>query len=153
MCCGTAVQDVSTHEAAAAGEERGRWGGGAAGREAARLSPDGTLPSAGAGGTDGCGQGQGTVVRSVPPHEAAGARKERRATRREAARKLKLFGFKFSDKILILTTYFEKESGERKRGECGSPRDRTNRPTGSATGPRGPGANAVLLIPDQSSGK
>ena len=47
-------------------------------------------------------QGPGTTVRSVPPHEAAAARKERRAARREATRKLKLFGFKFSDKNLIL---------------------------------------------------
>ena len=40
---------------------------------------------------------------SASPHEAAVARKERRAARREAARKLKLFGFKFSDKKMILT--------------------------------------------------
>ena len=52
---------------------------------------------------DGCRQGQGTVVRSAPPHEAGAARKERRATRREAARKLKLSGFKFSDEKMILT--------------------------------------------------
>ena len=52
---------------------------------------------------DGCGQGQGTAVRSVHPHEAAAARKERRAATRAAVRKLKLFGFKFSDKNLILT--------------------------------------------------
>ena len=81
----------------------GGGGARAAGREAARLSPDGTLPSAGAGRTDGCGQGQGTVVRSVPPYEAATARKERRAARREAARKLIFFGFKFSYENLILT--------------------------------------------------
>ena len=85
------MQDVSVHQAAAAGEERG--GARAAGREAAQLSPDGTSPSAGAGCTDGCRQGQGTAVRSVPPHEAAAARKERRAARCEAACKLKPFGF------------------------------------------------------------
>ena len=42
-------------------------------------------------------------MRRVPPHEAVAARKKRRAARREAARKLKPFVFKFSDKKLILT--------------------------------------------------
>ena len=72
-------------------DERRRGGAWTRGRH----FPDETSPSAGAGRTDGRGQGQGTAVRSVPPHEAAAARKERRAARREAARKLKLFGLKF----------------------------------------------------------
>ena len=80
-------------------DERRRGGAWTRGRH----FPDETSPSAGAGRTDGRGQGQGTAVRSVPPHEAAAARKERRAARREAACKLKLFGFKFSDKNLFLT--------------------------------------------------
>ena len=80
-----------------------RWRGEGERRKAVRISPHGTSPSAGAGHTDGCGQSQGTAVRSVPPHEAAASRKERRAARREAARKLIFFGFKFSYENLILT--------------------------------------------------
>ena len=93
----------SAHDIAAADEERGQWWGGGAGRKAARHLPNETSPSAGAGCTDGCGQGQGPAARSVPPHKAAAARKERRDARREAVRRLNLVGFKFVDKNLILT--------------------------------------------------
>ena len=91
-------------------------------------------------------------MRSPPPHEATAARKERRATRREAARKLKLFGFKFSDKILILTIP-QKRAEDANMANVIHPAGEPKRPTGSATGPQGPGVNTVLLIPDQSSGK
>ena len=123
-------------------------GGGACatGREAARLSPDWTSPSAGAGRTDGCGQGQETAVRSAPLHEAVAARKERRVLRRETARKLKLFGFKFSDKILILTIP-QKRAEDANVANVIHPAGEPKRPTGSATRPRGSGKNAVLLIP------
>ena len=88
----------------------GRGGGRAAGRKATRHSPDRTSPSAGAVRTDGCGQGKGTAVWSVPPHEAVTERRKRRVARLEAARKLKLFGFKISDKKISLTIP-QKEAG------------------------------------------